>query len=107
MKKFPFLLLDTGPIIKLFELGVWDEFITKCDVNVSRTVAEEAKYAGQEFEDICIDLKLYEEQNLVKIVDVELSKIRAFHQMFDLQYKVIIHSGEEETLAFLYNSSED
>lgn len=27
MKKFRFLLLDAGPIIKLFSLGIWDDFI--------------------------------------------------------------------------------
>lgn len=46
-------------------------------------------------------------KNLIKIVDVELSKVKAFHEKFDLQYKVIIHPGEKETLAFLYNSSEN
>ena len=84
MKRFQFLLLDTGPIIKLFELGIWDEFITKCDVTISRIVAEQAQYASQEFEDICINLGSYEEKNLIKIVDVELSKVKAFHEKFDL-----------------------
>ena len=37
MKKFKFLLLDAGPIIKLFELGIWDEFISRCDITVTRT----------------------------------------------------------------------
>ena len=107
MKKFQFLLLDAGPIIKLFELGIWDIFITKCDVAISRIVAEEAQYASQECEDICINLGSYEEKNLIKIVDVELSKVKAFLEKFDLQYKVIIHPGEKETLAFLYDSSEN
>ena len=57
MKKFRFLLLDAGPIIKLFELAVWDEFISRCDVTVCRTVAEEARRASQELEDIRIDLE--------------------------------------------------
>ncbi|GAF77090.1 unnamed protein product, partial [marine sediment metagenome] len=101
------LLLDTGPIIKLFELGIWDEFITKCDVTISRIVAEQAQYASQEFENICINLGSYEGKNLIKIVEVELSEVKAFHEKFDLQYKVIIHPGEKETLAFLYNSSKN
>ena len=46
MKKFQFLLLDAGPIIKLFELGIWDDFIKRCDVTISQTVANEAKYAS-------------------------------------------------------------
>ena len=39
MKKSPFLLLDAGPIIKLFELGIWEVFIGRCDVTFSKTVA--------------------------------------------------------------------
>lgn len=107
MKRFPFLLLDAGPIIKLFELGIWDDFITKCDVAVSRTVADEARYASREFEDISIDLGRYEEQRLINVFDVELSKVKAFHEQFDPLYKVDIHPGEKETLAFSCNSSED
>jgi hypothetical protein len=34
MRKLPFLLLDAGPIIKLFELGMWEAFIEKCDVTI-------------------------------------------------------------------------
>jgi hypothetical protein len=41
MKKFQFLLLDAGPIIKLFELGLWDKFIEKCDVTIPRTIVED------------------------------------------------------------------
>ncbi len=107
MKRFPFLLLDAGPIIKLFELGVWDDFIAKCDVTVSRTVADEARYASQECEDISIDLGRYEEQDRINVFDVEPSKVKAFHEQFDPLYKFDIHPGEKETLAFLYNSSEE
>ena len=48
MKKYQFLLLDAGPIIKLFELGIWGVFIKRCDVTVSQTVADQAKWASQE-----------------------------------------------------------
>jgi len=71
MKKFQFLLLDAGPIIKLFELGIWDTFIKKCDITISKIVADEAKWASQEFQDISIDLEHYKEQ--IKIIDVEFS----------------------------------
>jgi len=107
MKKYPFLLLDAGPIIKLFQLGIWDEFIKRCDVTVSSTVAAEAKWASQEFEDVRIDLDPYAEQGLIKIVDVELSVAKNFHDRFNLEYKAIIDPGEKETLAFLDSSSEN
>ena len=104
MKQFQFLLLDAGPIIKLFELGLWDNFIKKCDVAICRTVAEEAKYASQEFQDIRIDLIPYEEKGLIRIVDVEFSAIKTFLDKLPPSY--IIHDGEKETLAFMFNSPE-
>jgi len=106
MKKFQFLLLDAGPIIKLFELDIWDAFIERCDVTISKTVAVEAKWASQEFEDIRIELERYEEQKLIKIIDLELSVVKAFYDKFNLTYKDI-HDGEKETLAFLCKSSEN
>jgi len=105
MRKIQFLLLDAGPIIKLFELCIWEDFIKRCDITISRTVAEEAKWASQEDEDISIDIAPFEEKNLVKIFDLESSVVKTFHDKFDLQYKEIIHAGEKETLAFLDNSS--
>ena len=107
MKKFQFLLLDTGPIIKLFELGIWEDFIRRCDVTVSQTVADQAKWASQEFEDICINLDPYKNQELINVFDVDISLAKSFHNRFNEVYKTEIHSGEKETLAFLCNSSEN
>lgn len=104
MKKFPFLLLDTGPIIKLFELRLWDKFVEECDVTISQIVADQAKWASQEFEDIPIDLESYKDQ--VNIFDIDTSLAKAFLDRFNEIYKAEIHDGEKETLAFLCNSSE-
>jgi len=107
MKKFQFLLLDAGPIIKLFELGIWDTFIKKCDVTISKIVADEVKWASREYQDISIDLEHHEEQNLIKIIDVEFSVVKTFYDKFKLLYQADIHDGEKETLAFLCDSSEN
>lgn len=107
MKKFRFLLLDAGPVIKLFELGIWDEFIKRCDVTITRTVAEdEVVFAGSDFEKEFIDygLHTYEKQGLITIVDVELAVVRKFYEAFTERYKQIIHPGEKETLALLCDS---
>ena len=78
MKKFQFLLLDAGPIIKLFELGIWEVFIDRCDVTVSQTVADQAKWASQEAQDIRIDLEPYKHQELIKIIDIDASLAKSF-----------------------------
>jgi hypothetical protein len=107
MKEYQFLLLDAGPIIKLFELDLWDTFIEKCAVTISRTVADEAKWASGELEDVRIDLASYEENGQIQIVDLDASVAKAFYDQFDRLLKAEIHGGEKETLAFLCNSSED
>ena len=107
MKKFQFLLLDAGPIIKLFELNLWDTFIEKCNVTISRIVADEAKYASRDFTDVPIDLNTYEEKGAINIIDVELPVVQKFYEKFNQSYQPIIHDGEKETLAFLYNSSDN
>jgi hypothetical protein len=107
MKRFQFLLLDAGPIIGLFEMGIWDEFVKRCDVTICRTIVDEAKWASQEFEDICIDLESYEAKGLVHLVDVDLSSISHFCSKFDPLYEAVIHSGEKEALAFLDSSSQE
>lgn len=107
MKKFPFLLLDAGPIIKLFELGIWEVFIDRCDVTVSQTVADQAKWANQEAQDIRIHLEPYKHQGLITIIDIDASLAKSFLDRFDRLLHAEVHPGERETLAFLCDSTED
>jgi len=108
MKKFQFLLLDAGPIIELFRQGIWDEFVQRCDITLAQTVVEEAKWASQKFEDVRIELEPDETEGAIRVFDLELSKFDSFLKTFGQQLKQIdIHSGEKETLAFLYDSTEN
>jgi hypothetical protein len=106
MKKFQFLLLDAGPIIKLFSLGIWDDFIQRCDVTISRIITEDqALYTDDGTKQI--NLKPYEEKDLINIIDIEFSVVKTFYDRFKLLYQADIHDGEKETLAFLCDSSEN
>jgi len=105
MKQFPFLLLDAGPIIKLFSLNIWDRFIKHCDITISRIIAnDQALYTEDGTQQIC--LEPYEEKGLIKIIDVDVSVVKEFEDKFTPLYKPEIHDGEKETLAFLFDSSE-
>jgi len=106
MKRFPFLLIDAGPIIKLFSLGIWDDFIKYCDVSISRIIADDQALYTEDGKKH-IDLNPYEEQELIKIIDVKPSVVKTFYDEFDLLYQADIHDGEKETLAFLCDSSEN
>jgi hypothetical protein len=104
-KKYQFLLLDAGPIIKLFELDIWDEFIERCDVTVSRTIAEQSVfYEVDDFKEYFDDLKVYEEKGLIQIIDVNLSEVQDFIKSLCGRYK--IDPGEDEALTYLVNSSD-
>jgi hypothetical protein len=108
MRKLPFLLLDAGPIIKLFELGIWEEFIKAYDITITRTVAEnEVIFASKGDDKEYIDLMPYEKKGQIKIIDVEPSAVTTFYKKFDRIYRAVIDPGEKETLAFMQISSED
>ena len=106
-KKYQFLLLDAGPIIKLFELDIWDEFIKRCDVAVSRIVANEAKYASQELQDVHIDLEPDQAKDLIQILDTGPSVAKTLLDKLPESYTDIVHDGEKQTLSILAGSSED
>jgi hypothetical protein len=109
MKKFQFLLLDAGPIIKLFEIGLWEKFIERCYVTIARTVVEEAVHTGQRGSLGYIDFPFEKaaEQGSIQIIDVAPPTIQSFLQNSKIGLKYAIHDGEAETLAFLENSSEN
>ena len=93
MKKFNFLLLDAGPVIGLFELGVniWELFIEKCDVTITETVENEAIFASG----TTINLNSYKDSGRIKVVVVELSRVKKFLVRLILPYKTIITKGEK------------
>jgi hypothetical protein len=105
MKRFPFLLLDAGPIIKLFELNLWDKFIACCEITVSRIIAEDqVRYTEDGISHI--DLRPYKDKSLINVLDIDLATIKEFADRLDSLYKAEIHDGEKETLAFLSRSPE-
>lgn len=109
MKKYRFLLLDTGPILKLFELDIWEKFIKQCEVTITRTVAQECIYYETDGIKNYINFPFEQvaEQGHIKIVDVNPSQVRDFMKKWNSPPRYDIHEGELETLTFFVNSSED
>ena len=109
MKRFPFLLLDAGPIIKLFELGIWKRFIDKCEITIARTVVQEAVHTGQRdsFNYIDFPFEQAADQGRIKIIDMKRGEVGAFLKSSGIGTKYRIDPGEAETLTFLMSSSED
>lgn len=107
MKRFRFLLLDANVVIKLFELGLWDSFLSKCDVLLSRTVVEtEAQFYFVDQEQHAIDLTSDIAAKRLEVVEVELAELRRFMDRFDPTYLEALDPGEAESLAYLASSSD-
>jgi hypothetical protein len=97
MKKLQLLLLDAGPIIKLFELNLWDKFLQSCDVTILRTIIPELKWASQKLEDVRIDIEPYEGKGLT-IVDRDTSVVASFYAKLKPLYRDLIESDDGVTL---------
>jgi len=108
MKKLQLLLLDAGPIIALYRLNLWEHIIERCEVSITRTIAEEeASYSPGENEDIKINLKPYQENEQIKIIDCDYAIAKNFLEKFDNNYQQIIDPGELESLAFMDSSNDN
>ena len=108
MKKFQFLLLDTGPIIKLFELGLWEQFTRRCQVTISRTIMDiEALFVEREgFRDY-INLNTFEKKGSISVADVPTSSVQNLLKKTAKLQDVQIDDGEKEILAYLLDSDQN
>jgi len=105
-KKFRLLLLDANIVIKLFAMGLWDQFLERCDVHLSRTIADvEAHFfeddEGQRHD---FDLSSYEASGAVTVFDVTLAQDAELTRHFGQAYLDRFDPGEREALAHLVTS---
>jgi hypothetical protein len=95
--KFRLLLLDANVVIYLCELGLWEQFIVRCEVTLTKTVADE----------VCsYDLRPDIESGKIRCVEASLKSIEAFKQQFGPTYLDRMDPGEAESLAYLMESRE-
>ena len=108
MKRFKLLLLDANVVIYLFEVGLWDKLVERCEVLLSRIVAErEAQFFEKDDgEKVYFDLQPYIADKRVAIVDTSVADIKAFRDLFDPVYLSRLDDGESESLAYLITSPE-
>ncbi len=106
--KFNLLLLDANVVIYLFELGLWDTLVGRCDIHLARAVKEESIF-WEDDEGVChnIDWSGYEEAGRITVFDVPLSKVRTFYERFDRVYSEKLDPGETEALAYLVDSDNE
>lgn len=107
MKKFKLLLLDANVVIYLFEIGLWDQVVERCEVLLSRIVAEgEAQFGKDDDEKVYFDLRPYIADGRITVIDASVADVKAFRDLFDPVYLPRLDDGESESLAYLIKSPE-
>lgn len=110
MPKLKLLILDAGVVIRLHDLGIWNQVRDQCDVHLSRIVAEKEVLfqpgdEGEYGDDI--DLAPDINSGKVQVFDVTTSDFKAFRDQFDSLYVGDLDDGEAESLTFLTKQADD
>ncbi|MGD0093975.1 MAG: hypothetical protein ABSE73_29045 [Planctomycetota bacterium] len=106
-KKFKLLLLDTGIVIGLHDLKLWDQVVEACEIILPETVVEEAKFCGKSAEyQEDIDLAPAINAGRIKTISVDTNGLEAFRLQFDPTYLERLDPGETEALAYLTTHAE-
>jgi hypothetical protein len=102
------LVLDANAVTALFEVGLWDRVVEKCEVFLSRIVVEqEAPYFGGKERDQKIDVSKDVESGRVRVFDVAPSELKDFLDRLDPVYLEKLDPGEAESLAYLLAADEE
>lgn len=107
MPALKLLILDANEVIYLHETGLWQAVLSRCEVYLARTVAEEeAKfYRGSEADEI-IDLSNDITKGRIRVFDQTPTEVKQFFDRFDLVYLASLDPGEAESLAYLMQSKD-
>jgi hypothetical protein len=107
MPALKLLILDANEVIYLHETGLWQAVLSRCEVFLSRTVAEvEAKfYRGTEADEI-IDVSEDIAAGRVKVFEQTPTELKQFFDRFDPMYLPSLDPGEAESLAYLVQSKD-
>jgi hypothetical protein len=101
------LILDANEVIYLHETGLWHAVLSRCEVYLSRTVAEaEAQYYRRSDVDEIIDLSDDITQGREKVVERTITELKAFTDLFDPTYLESLDLGEAESLAYLVQTKD-
>ena len=107
MPKLKLLILDANVVIYLQEKSLWRPVLERCEVYLSRLVAEhEVRYYHGRERDKIIDLTPDIEAGVVQVFEVSVSSIQRFCGQFDSPYLGDLDNGEAESLAFMVEGLE-
>ena len=75
MKRFPCLVLDANIVIQLFQLGLWDEVVERCELILSETVVQEADFfVDNKSVEHAIDLRPDVDAGRIRVIALTLAE---------------------------------
>src|SRR4051812_16352513 len=85
MPKLKLLIFDANVVIFLFENGLWQQVLARCEIHLSRIVAEDEVryYHGREADEV-IDLTDDVTHGRIHLFDLAPSDLKRFVDQFDL-----------------------
>ena len=106
--KFRLLLLDANVVIYLYELGIWDSFISQCQVTLTQTVVDESDYwIDESGVRHAIDLQADIQKGKINCIEVSLEILNDFLKKYGPVYLERMDPGEAESLAFLFHNEDE
>lgn len=100
MRRSRCLLLDANIVIGLFQLGLWEAVVDRCELVLSEVVVDEADfYVDDHGNEHRIDLQPYIHSGQIDVRGVTASDLATFRARFDDLYIQKLDDGETESLA--------
>lgn len=106
MPKLKLLILDANVVIYLHQQNLWQPVLQRCEVHLSRIVAEQEVryYEGDEYDE-SIDLSADIASGACQVFDVSIAELKTFRDRFDSNYLGDLDDGEAESLAFMFSAN--
>jgi hypothetical protein len=107
MPKLKSLILDAGVVIRLHELDIWQQVVEKCELHLSRIVAEREvlfQPGDEQAYGDPIDLQPFISTSKIEIFDVTINETVDFRNRFDPTYADDLDDGESESLVYMLHS---
>jgi hypothetical protein len=108
MPSLKLLIFDANVVFYLYEIGLWQALLERCEIHLSRIVAEvEVRYyRGKEWDEV-IDLSADINSGRIRVFDVDVSEVKKFCGQFDRVYLEKPDDGEAESLTFMLCQPDD
>jgi len=101
MKRFPCLVLDANIVIQLFQLGLWDDVVERCELILVESVVEESDFFVDSNDvEHGIDLQPDVGGGRIRVIAMTVTEIAGFRAQFDPLYVQKLDDGETESLAY-------